>query len=187
MRRRCKRLLVTWLEGRVVPANLLVTDGGDSGAAGQLRAALITAKTNVEADTITFQADVTAINLTSALDVYTENAALTIIGNGKTVTTINAASGQRIFEFNVPSAQPTISISNLTLQGGSTSGHGGAILDDDETLVLTSVKFTQNTAQSGGALAILTGTTTVTITGCDFIANTASGTFAVHNSTAVAA
>ena len=33
------RLRLTWLEDRITPASLLVTDGGDTGGSGQLRTA----------------------------------------------------------------------------------------------------------------------------------------------------
>ncbi|MFL5330036.1 MAG: choice-of-anchor Q domain-containing protein [Gemmataceae bacterium] len=169
-------LFLQGLEQRIAPANLLVTDGGDNGGAGQLRAAWETSRTNGQADTITVDAGVTSITLTAALTTYDEAQNLAIIGNGKNVTVIVAAPGQRIFNFKVPSAQPTISISDLTLQGGTSSGNGGAILDDNEALTLTNVAFTHNSAASGGSLAVAAATTTLIITGCDFTTNTSSGT-----------
>lgn len=151
---RARPLLVN-LEARDVPASLVVTDPGDTGAPNQLRAIWETARTNGQADTITFSAAANSISLTSPLNTYTDFQNLTINGNGKTVTTINAPAGNRIFSFGVSGFQPTITITDMTLKGGSTSGNGGAILDDNETLVLTNVRFTQNTAASGGAISTL--------------------------------
>jgi len=176
------RLWLVSLEDRITPANLIVTAAGDNGGPGQLRAIWNTANSNGVADTITFDPSVTTVTLTSALPAYAESQDLKITGNGKTVTTINAPSGDRIFNLSVLSAQPTIAITDLTLKGGSSSAQGGAIFDDDETLVLTNVRFTQNIAYAGGAVGIpsnvVNSSTILTITGCDFTSNTATHTAA---------
>ncbi|MFL5330068.1 MAG: beta strand repeat-containing protein [Gemmataceae bacterium] len=166
------RLLLRPLEERAVPASLVVTDGGDTGGINQLRAIWDTARTNGEADTLTFS--VNSISLSSVLLTYAEAFPLTINGNGKNTTTITAPSSQRIFNFSVPGSQPQITITNLTLKGGNSSGNGGAILDDNEPLALTNVAFTQNTAAAGGAIATASSTATLTITGCEFTFNMAT-------------
>ncbi|MFL5328768.1 MAG: choice-of-anchor Q domain-containing protein [Gemmataceae bacterium] len=166
------RLWLVALEERIAPANLVVTDAADNGGPGQLRAVLAIANSNAQADTITFDSAVTAISLTSVLPTYTENQNLTIAGNGKTVTTINAPPADRVFDFNASGATPTITIKDLTLKGGN-SPVGGAIRLTDEPFVLANVKFTQNTAASGGAIAG-SGVSNLTITGCDFTANVAT-------------
>src|SRR4051812_23448003 len=76
------RLWLKWLEERIAPAVLNVTDPGDNGGSGQLRAQWAIASSNAEPDTITFGSSVTTINLTSVLPVYAENQPLTITGNG---------------------------------------------------------------------------------------------------------
>ena len=138
-------------------------------------ALLATANSNNEPDTITFAASVAAVTLTSALLTYTESQSLTITGNGKLVTTINAPPGGRIFDFNTAS-QPTISISGMTLKGGNSFEFGGAIRSIQEALILTEVKFTQNTASAGGALAIEGTSVALTITNCEFTQNSATAT-----------
>ncbi|MFL5330806.1 MAG: beta strand repeat-containing protein [Gemmataceae bacterium] len=169
------RLWLWPLEDRLAPANLIVTAPGDNGGPNQLRAMWETARTNGQADTITFAANVTIVSLTSALTAYGENAPVTITGNGKTVTTIFAPPSNRAFDFNVLYATPSIKITDLKLQGGNvTTGYGGAIRDDDEPLVLTNVAFTSNTAQAGGGALAVTVGTTLTINGCDFTNNTAT-------------
>ncbi|MFL5331584.1 MAG: beta strand repeat-containing protein [Gemmataceae bacterium] len=163
------------LEDRIAPANLVVTDAGDNGGAGQLRAIWETARTNGQADTITFDSAVTSISLASALNSYSEAKDIAIVGNGKLVTTINAPANNRIFNFAVAgSIQPVVTISDMTLKGGSSSANGGAILDDNETLILTNLRFTQNTAAAGGALATVNSYATLKLTGCDFTSNTAT-------------
>src|SRR5262249_4284931 len=86
----------------------------------------------------------------------------TIQGLGSSKLTITglpslAKSSNRIFNVNVPSVVGTVTISGMTLTGGNTTVAGGAILDDNDTLVLSDLVFTGNKATTtGGAINIAT-------------------------------
>jgi predicted outer membrane repeat protein len=162
------RLLLKSLEERCVPAQLLVTDAGDTGP-NTLRGVMATADGNGEDDTITFQAGITTINLTSGqIGLTTQNNLLTIDGGG--VVTINGAATpsatNRIFSFNVSGGNPTITLQNLTLAKGnlSSGNNGGAILLNNDPLTLNNVTFDTNmTASGGGAIATTSGSVSANI------------------------
>lgn len=172
------RLSLSPLEDRAVPAILTVTDAGDTGP-NTLRGIMATADTNGEADTIQFGGGITTINLTSGEIGYTTDVNnLTINGAGVTVNgDAVAAATNRIFKFNVAGGDPTITINGLTMSAGNlTSGNnGGAILANNDPLVLDGATFSGNkTAGTGGAIS-LGALTTLTVTNCTFSSNTSTG------------
>ncbi|MFL5327466.1 MAG: beta strand repeat-containing protein [Gemmataceae bacterium] len=158
-RRTSKRLrpFLERLEWRVAPAVFTVTDAGDSGLPTQFRQLIAAANSNGEADTITFDASVTTINLTTpALPAYVEGFNLTIQGNGSGATAIVAPMSQRIFDLS-SAASSTISISGFKLTGGNAPGPGGAIRATTAlTLMLNDALITGNTASSSGGGVYLT-------------------------------
>jgi predicted outer membrane repeat protein len=160
----------------------VVTDAGDTGAAGQLRQIMATADSNGQDDTITFQAGITTINLVNGqISLTTQNNLLTIDGgSGVTINgSATASATNRIFNFNVSAGNPTITLKNLTLANCnlSSGNNGGAIQLNNDPLVLNNVNFTNNkTASAGGAIATTASVAeTITITNGTFSGNSATG------------
>ena len=139
-------------------ATFNVTTTADAGA-GSLRQAIIDANAASGADTITFQAGLGTINLTSGeLDVLED---LTITDPEGDVT-VSAGGTSRIFYLDQAGA---VTISGLTLTGGSSTGDGGAILSVNVDLTLADSTITNNSVVGqGGGVAVYHGTVTVTDT-----------------------
>jgi hypothetical protein len=81
-----------------------------------------------------------------------------------------AATSFRLFEV---AAGGSLSLTSITVDGGSSAGLGGAILNAG-TLVLSRTIFTHNTAGNGGALANSAGGT-MRVSDSDFERNTTTG------------
>jgi hypothetical protein len=185
-----RRLRLRGLEDRAVPAALLVNDAGDAGVgvgnAGDLRYVMNLANTNFEADTITFDAALGTATITLALGQldYTEPSDLTIIGPGANKLTVSGNGASRIFNFNAAGGNPTISVSGLTLANGFATGNGGAILANNDPLVLTGLVFDSNQASgataNGGAIHV-GSSNNVTLTNSTFTNNTAGNNGGVLN------
>ena len=145
-------------------ATFNVTTTADAGA-GSLRQAILDANAAAGADTITFQAGLGNITLTSGeIDVFEE---VTITDPEGDVTII-AGAASRIFYLDIAGA---VTISGLTLQGGSSTGDGGAVLAVQTDLTLTDSTVSGNSATGdGGGVAVFEGTATVTDT--SFVDNT---------------
>jgi parallel beta-helix repeat protein len=102
----------------------------------------------------------------------TISQSLTIVGAGATSTVIDAVQTNRVISVNGTAA---VSISGVTIQGGSTPGvsNGGGILDNSTgTLTLTDCIVTGNHADSGGGIAE-EGGGIVNLTNCTVSNNTA--------------
>lgn len=166
------------LEDRTVPSVRMVANVQDSGR-GSLRAVIAAARAG---DTIRLSSKLAGhtITLKSALTI---NKPLTIEGPGASGLTVSGNDATQVFDIR-PSAS-SVTIANLAVTHGL-SGIGGGILDDGASLTLTSVKFSDNTADTmspgdnavGGALAVLGESGTgmkVTITNCTFANNAARG------------
>ena len=115
-----RRLLVSRLEERTAPAQLIVTSAADDGGAGTLRSILAIANKNGEADTITFDSAITSITLATGPLTISEGKNLTIDGGGS--VTINGAAKFGIFGLTAVGS-PTISIANITLEKGNVSNY----------------------------------------------------------------
>jgi hypothetical protein len=140
-----------------------VTDGGDSGATGQLRDVVQHAGPG---DTVLIDSGVNP-RLTQGEIVIAKN--LTIQGQGARSTTIDAGGTSRIFEIDpAQSAQPTVAIEDLKITGGKTTdatgsdvSWGGGLIAFDGSVSLTNVAMTGNeafvdsstTEAEGGAIA----------------------------------
>ena len=103
-------VLLALFGGAAWGANLAVTVGGEDNTAGTLRAALATANSNGEPDTITFSLGTASINITTML-ALTEDGT-TVDGGGQiTIVDGGAPTGDPIWR--VTSGQNTLK--NLTL------------------------------------------------------------------------
>ncbi len=189
--------LLLLFTGSVNAATYTVTRSDDrftncvSGSDCSLREAINQANSTLSADEINFAAGLSRITLTSEIVIFNT---LTLIGSGANVLTIDGGVGEnRIFYSN----QATVNISGITLTGGNgaganRSGLGGAILAQNGSLMLDSVRVEGNTAHTGGGGVLsIDGTTSVVNTTFSF--NTSSnscgglynsgGTLTVVNST----
>lgn len=150
-----------------VASAIPVTTNADAGA-GSLRAAVAAADANAGPDTITFNAGITLIRLTSGQIPITQNADLTIQGPSRDQLTITGdansnntgdAGDSRIFNITA-GTDAAVAISGLTLTRGfaGLSDPGGAInVDagggDGAELALSDVAVTQSQGENGGGIA----------------------------------
>ncbi|QDT06482.1 Dockerin type I repeat protein [Rubripirellula lacrimiformis] len=166
--RRNRRLNLETLENRRVLASFVVStsvdvvDNGD--AVISLREAVALANQTAGADTITFDEfeffEPTTIGLTLGELEITDGVEIQGLTDNR--ITIDAQSGSRILRVNTgPSAQRSVSISDITLTGGQTTGFnedGAAILQlAASDLTLTRVAITNNRTtgnnSDGGAIS----------------------------------
>ena len=190
---------------RLEAADQVVTDvsnGGDTGGAGQLRAKMAACLSS-GGGTITFAAGLSGtITLTSALPTVTKSGpvALTVTIDGGNVIEISGNDLYRVF--NVSSGA-NLTLKNLTVTHAFAAADGGAVANSGNgTITVATCKFFNNqtdAAHSGGALyalgpIVLTdsefGTNkgggggaiyprfgaTLTVTGCNFHDNEAMNT-----------
>ncbi len=123
-------------------ATLTVLNNTDSGT-GSLRKALLDSRAG---DTISFDPTVTGtITLTSGELAISHD--LTITGPGARVLALDGNTSSRIFNIS----GGTVQISGLTIQNGSSTGAGGAVMNTGR-LTATSCKFYSNSGQTGGAI-----------------------------------
>ncbi len=162
-----------YLEVRVVPSTITVTDKNDSGV-GSLRQAILDASSG---DTIAFASGVTGkITLTSGELSIAKN--LTISGPGASILTVSGDSTSRVFDIRscygrhirpdhhgrqrcVRHRHPndhygggiyntgTLTLTDSTVSGSSAQ-YGGGIFDNIGTLTLIDSTITQNHAADGG-------------------------------------
>jgi hypothetical protein len=148
-------LAVEELEDRMVPASFMAS------AVAELIADVNAANLSAEADTITLAPGKTfslmAVNHTdhyygaTGLPVIAAGGgSLTIIGNGDVIER-SKAKGTPAFRLLSVAVGASLTLQDLTLQGGYASGVGGGILSQG-TLTLTGVTVQNNTAR-GGAYA----------------------------------
>ena len=137
-------------------ATFNVTTTADAGA-GSLRQAILDANGAAGPDTITFQAGLGTIGLTSGhLNIIDD---LTITDPEGDVT-IDAGGNSRIFYINNTGG---VTLSGLTLTDGFVAGDGGAINSSDTDLTITNSTITGNEASGlGGGVYAINGTVTVT-------------------------
>jgi hypothetical protein len=127
-----------------------VSNLNDNGA-GSLRQAILDANAAAGADTITFQAGLagTITLTTGALGI---RDSLDLQGPGDAALTVSANDASGVFYLYNASEILDVTISGLTITGGSTDV-GGGIADYGENLVLDGVTITENRASFlGGGL-----------------------------------
>ena len=137
-----------------------------------LDAAIAQANGDNSGDTITFGCSGT-IGLTSTLDI---TGSMTLDGTGQQVT----LSGQGQVGVLSVASGVTLTLNDLTITGGNTSGGGGGLDNDGGTVNITGSTFTGNAAGGAGG-AILNQSGTVNITGSTIGQNRAIGGVGVEN------
>ncbi|HEY1377735.1 MAG TPA: right-handed parallel beta-helix repeat-containing protein [Gemmataceae bacterium] len=161
----------------LVPRTLTVTNAGDagigSGASGDLRYCIAQANLDgAAADAIQFSNttaggatnfyDGTArtISLASSLPAIT--GAVTIAGPGAAVLTIDANGTGRVLLTDA-GAGNTVTLSGLTLTGGTAAGNGGGVAVNSGNLTVSHAAVVNNTAAAGAGICnASTGAVTVT-------------------------
>lgn len=143
-----------------------------------LREALNFANNTAGADTITFGGpvftDATPDTITLGLGQLRITDSVTISGTGASSLTIDGDGSSRVFYLYNGSANLNITLSGMTITGGSAS-HGGGILNLDENLTLVDSVVTGNFASGkGGGLFADGFNMTLTILRSEISGNTAS-------------
>ncbi|GAB5442208.1 MAG: hypothetical protein Fues2KO_25570 [Fuerstiella sp.] len=182
------------LEQRCLLTNYVVTttEDGSLVADGELslREAIEAANTNLPSldaaageagpgtvDTITFDASLSGqtITLSGASLLITDD--LIIFDSNGTPITINAGGSSRVFE--IGDGANAVSISDVTVTGGSDTSGGGILVTNGESLTLTDVTVTGNAATgnvaSEGGGGIHNDSGTLVITNSTISDNTALG------------
>ncbi|HSK79756.1 MAG TPA: IPTL-CTERM sorting domain-containing protein [Thermoanaerobaculia bacterium] len=148
-----------------------VSNLNDNGA-GSLRQAIEDANAAGGADVVTFQAGLTGtITLTTGQLAVTDS--VDVQGPGAAALTVSANNASRVFYLYNGSALLDVTISGLTVTGGS-AGVGGGIVDFNENLVLDEVTITGNEASAdGGGLWVDGSIMSLTIRNSNISGNTA--------------
>ena len=156
--------------GPVWAATLTVTDFGDTAAPGQLRTLIHVANPG---DTIVIPAGIIVLtgvaednNVSGDLDIKKD---LTILGAGPSLTIIDGGGIDRVVEIFAPAE---VSISDVAIRNGNTTGPGGGIRNGG-TLALTNLVVSKNTAAGNGGGISSAGT--LTLTNSTVSENTAGG------------
>jgi hypothetical protein len=128
------------------------------------------------ADTITLLTDVTltTVNNTTSSDngLPVINSAITIEGNGHTITRAGSAPHFRIFHMV---AGGNLTLNNTTVSGGYSFGLGGGILNEYGTLTLNNSTVSGNSAGGGGGINVIRGTASLNNSTVSSNSDTAGG------------
>ena len=111
------------LEGRLVLSTLTVTSPLDNGSSGTLRSVLASAASG---DTIKFASSLNGDTIGLTMGELPIAVSLTIQGPGAGLLDVDSGGSSRVFD--ITSASANVTISGLTISGGSASA-GGGILD----------------------------------------------------------
>src|SRR5688572_8625220 len=137
---RTPRLAVEALDDRCLPSTFTVTNLLDSGT-GSLREAVVAANANPGADAIDFATTGTIALTSGQLDI---TDSLTINGPGASALTVSGEGVSRVFAIT---GDPIVSIADLTVANGWTSGSpGGGIFMAGGTMTLSNCVVAGNTA-----------------------------------------
>ncbi len=151
-----------------------VVNANNSGT-GSLRDAVAESNRVVGTDLINFGSlfnSVQTITLLTGEIALTD--AVTVQGNGTTLTQISGNTISRIFNTTAIPAGKTVTIRGLTLTAGSAAANGGAILGDDEYLIVEDSGISSSYASADGG-AIYVGTGKLTLNRSTLVGNSAFG------------
>lgn len=158
-------------------ATFTVSNLNDSGS-GSLRQAILDANGAAGADVVAFQAGLTGtVTLTSGELAVTDS--VDIQGPGEAALTVSGNGASRVFYLYDDAALLDVTISNLTVTGGS-ANRGGGIATLDESLTLDHVTLQGNAAVGdtpgdGGGLWASGPSLTLALRHCTISGNTAEG------------
>jgi hypothetical protein len=145
--RRRARLLLEQLEGRALPSAYtaasvsdLIADINAANKAGGSNTITLVAGT-----TFTLTAVDNTTDGATGLPVIAANDSLTLVGNGATIARSSGGKAPAFRLLDV-AAGASLTLQNLTLQGGLAFGFGGAVYNQG-TLTLSGVTVQNNTAQ----------------------------------------
>lgn len=182
----------------VVSTNTDISDGNFGEGELSLREAIELANGGI-LDAITFNPLLSGstITLTSPLPLVSDN--LTIAGLGASSLTVSGNDSFRVFDIDdSTAAEIDVTISDLTVQGGSASGAGGirnlenltlrgvrvvgntstnaagGLQHSEGTLLIEGSSFSGNTGLQGGGLQVLTNPGTVQVINSTFSGNVAT-------------
>jgi hypothetical protein len=144
---------------------ITVTNNSDA-LAGSLRAAFVTASATADDVEIDIPASVGPINVTSGQLSYTGTHALTLKGNGNTLTRTTVAA--RVIDSG---STGLLTVDDLTITGGTTAGGGGGIGANGAVTVTNSTISGNHAATGGGIFA----SGAVAVTNSTISNNTTSG------------
>lgn len=167
-----------FLAGPAAALNVVTVTTTTDGGPGSLRAAFDTANTDGDDTEIVLAAGETYVldicadddtNVGGDLD-HTSTDALTITGNGATIE--QTCTGRRVIDNDASGA---ISLSDVTITGGTEDDDGGGLSSEDGgDVTITSSTFTENSSdEDGGAVAVDDGAD-LTVTGSTFTDNDAA-------------
>lgn len=137
------------------PCNLTVTNSNDSGP-GSLCQALAGV---CDGGTITFNLSIPATITLTGGALQTGSRSVTIQGPGESQLFISGSNSSRVFDLESDNSNDSVTIKDLTVQDGSTSGDGAGICFRTGTLRLENVTITNNiAADSGGGIYLYNAT-----------------------------
>jgi len=173
------RLRLQSLEERAVPATYTVNTTTDTasgtGTSGSLRYVIGLANGNAGSDSIVFDASVfaSATTITLSLGELSITDGVTIAGPVAQATL--AGSGSRILNINPATGGDSVTITNLDLTTGSaTAGNGGAILNEDATLIMSGCTIANSTVSAGRGGGLYSNTGNVSLSDCTVAGNAAT-------------
>lgn len=119
------------------------------------------AGSDTEADIITFAPSLAGGTITLGGSQFTITGDLLIQGLGSDVLTIDANGQSRAFHISGSGIE--VGLADLTITGGSASGHGGGIYSYNANLELADIVLTNNAASGcGGGIYVLGGSSSFT-------------------------
>tara|TARA_R110000823_G_scaffold47903_16_gene121923 strand:- start:12675 stop:13856 length:1182 start_codon:yes stop_codon:yes gene_type:complete len=119
----------------------------DMSGPGSLRQAVDDANASAGADDIVFAPGLTGTITPGSELVLSES--VSVRGPGARLLAISGGNSSRIFRLDNAAAK-TVTIADITLQSGSATGNGGAILNSGGNLLLQRVRIVGNTATGDG-------------------------------------
>ncbi len=163
-----------------ITQTFIVTSDLGSGP-GTLAQAILDANASPDTnDKITFNGSLTGKTILLGGELLITDA-VTIVGLGSKVLTVNGGAAGRIFHTQ-SAGIASLTLSGMTLTNAKRTGalaadRGGAILSDDDAVSLTDVIITGNTSENDGAGVALAGGNTLTIIDSIISNNSTTGTF----------